>query len=535
MASFSLILLYVLATVASANADDAVKFVTWNVTYRTFTILGNVPKQVITINGQFPGPEIDAVTNDNLAINVYNSLDEPMLITWNGIWQRRTSWQDGVTGTNCPIPPGRNFTYQFQVKDQIGSYFYFPSTGLQKAAGGFGGLKIDNRAIIPLPYKSPDGELFVLIGDWYNANHTTLRAKLDAGGHLGSPDGVLINGRAPYGTFVTLQFGKTYRMRISNVGTSTSLNFRIQGHKMLMVETEGSHTVQNLYENLDVHVGQSYSVLVTTDQTPGDYYMVASTRFTNPVLTGIGVLHYVNSPSRVSGPLPGGPTIQIDYSLNQARTIRWNLSANAARPNPQGSFHYGMISVSRTLLMYSSGGLINNKQRYAVNGISYLTPDTPIKLADYYHIPNVFYLGSIPDSPRGGSPYLATGVLSAENRAFLEVVFQNNENIVNSWHVDGYSFFVVGMDGGTWTPNSRRQYNLLDAVFRSTIQVYPQSWTAVLLELDNVGLWNVRSQLWERQYLGQQFYMRVYDPEVSFRNEAPIPNNVLLCGRARRR
>jgi FtsP/CotA-like multicopper oxidase with cupredoxin domain len=30
----------------------------------------------------FPGPEIDAVTNDNLAINVINNLDEPLLITW---------------------------------------------------------------------------------------------------------------------------------------------------------------------------------------------------------------------------------------------------------------------------------------------------------------------------------------------------------------------------------------------------------------------------------------------------------------------
>ncbi|KAK9987787.1 hypothetical protein SO802_028026 [Lithocarpus litseifolius] len=44
---------------------------------------------------------------------------------WNGIQQRRNSWQDGVYGTNCPIRPGKNFTYFIQVKDQIGSYFYF--------------------------------------------------------------------------------------------------------------------------------------------------------------------------------------------------------------------------------------------------------------------------------------------------------------------------------------------------------------------------------------------------------------------------
>lgn len=38
--------------------------------------------QVILINNQFPGPPIEAVTNDNIIVNVINQLDEPFLITW---------------------------------------------------------------------------------------------------------------------------------------------------------------------------------------------------------------------------------------------------------------------------------------------------------------------------------------------------------------------------------------------------------------------------------------------------------------------
>lgn len=38
--------------------------------------------QGILINGQFPGPHIDAVTNDNLIISVYNYLRQPFLISW---------------------------------------------------------------------------------------------------------------------------------------------------------------------------------------------------------------------------------------------------------------------------------------------------------------------------------------------------------------------------------------------------------------------------------------------------------------------
>jgi len=64
------------------------------------------------------------------------------------------------------------------------------------------------------------------------------------------------------------------------------------------------------------------------------------------------------------------------------------------------------------------------------------------------------------------------------------------------------------------------------------MQVYPKSWTAIYIPLDNVGMWNLRSEFWARQYLGQQFYMRVYTTSTSIRDEYPVPKNALLCGRA---
>lgn len=106
------------------------------------------------------------------------------------------------------------------------------------------------------------------------------------------------------------------------MGLESSLNFRIQGHKLKLVEIEGTHPLENVYDSLDVHVGQSMAVLVTADQPAKDYYIVASTRFTRRVLTASAVLHYTNSHTPVSGPIPGGPTYEVDWSLNQARTFR---------------------------------------------------------------------------------------------------------------------------------------------------------------------------------------------------------------------
>lgn len=64
------------------------------------------------------------------------------------------------------------------------------------------------------------------------------------------------------------------------------------------------------------------------------------------------------------------------------------------------------------------------------------------------------------------------------------------------------------------------------------LQVYPNSWTAILVSLDNQGMWNMRSAMWERQYLGQQFYLRVFNPMPSLANEYDKPPNALLCGKA---
>ncbi|KAF7015974.1 hypothetical protein CFC21_029681 [Triticum aestivum] len=524
-----------LAAVAArlAGADDPYRYFTWTVTYGPINPLGTT-QQGILINGQFPGPRIDCVTNDNLIVNVVNNLDEPFLITWNGIKQRKNSWQDGVAGTNCPIPPGANYTYKFQAKDQIGTFTYFPSVALHRAAGGFGALNVYQRPAIPVPYPPPAGDFTLLVGDWYLAGHDQLRQTLDSGAPLPFPDALLINGM-PSATLVGDQ-GRTYLLRVSNVGMKTSINFRIQGHALKLAEVEGTHPVQNVYDSLDVHVGQSVAFLVTLDQPAMDYAVVASTRF-NPAdtspLTAVGTLHYSSATSLAPGPLPAGPPEESEWSMNQARSFRWNLTASAARPNPQGSFHYGTIQTSRTLVLASSAAVVAGQRRYAVNGVSFVVPDTPLKLLDNYNIANVIEWDSVPERPDGGAPRPGTPVVRLNLHEFVEVVFQNTENEMQSWHLDGYDFWVVGYgDNGQWTENERLNYNLVDAQARHTVQVYPNGWSAILVSLDNQGMWNLRSANWDRQYLGQQLYLRVWTAEQSFSNEYSIPINAILCGRA---
>ncbi|KAI3994076.1 hypothetical protein MKX01_012333 [Papaver californicum] len=536
-ASTFLALLVCLSTTALIRAEDPYLFFTWNVTYGTISPLG-VPQQGILINNQFPGPNINSTTNNNIVINVFNNLDEPLLFSWNGIQHRKNSWQDGMPGTNCPILPGTNYTYHFQVKDQIGSYFYFPSTAFHKASGGFGGLRVNSRLLIPVPFADPEDDYTVLIGDWYTTDHKVLRNVLDSGRSINRPDGVLINGKSGKGAdknepLFSMKPGKTYRYRICNVGIKSTLNFRIQGHMIQLVEMDGSHVVQNSYESLDVHVGQCYSVLVTADKEPRDYYMVASSRFIKESTNATGLIRYEGSSAPASPDLPEAPTSLI-WSLNQFRSFRWNLTASAARPNPQGSYHYGGINITRTIKIVNSASKVNGKLRYAINGVSHTNPETPLKLSEYFQVPEkVFKYNTIVDDPTAQSDTKITvlpNVLNATYRDFIEIIFENHEKSMQSYHLDGYSFFAVAIEAGKWTPEKRKHYNLLDAVSRHTIQVYPGTWAAIMLTFDNAGMWNLRSNLWEKYYLGQQMYFSVLSPARSLRDEYNIPDNYNMCG-----
>ncbi|PRQ18449.1 putative L-ascorbate oxidase [Rosa chinensis] len=304
---------------------------------------------------------------------------------------------------------------------------------------------------------------------------------------------------------------------------------------MVLVETKGSYTNEINLDSLDVHVGQSYSVLVTADQATSDYYMVATPKLlkiTDMTKFGIGVLHYDNSTTDVSGPLLIGPDpFDIELSTSQANSIRWNLTTRAARPNPQGSFNVHNVTLSQTFILSASTAEIDGAPKFTVNNVSYLTPDTPLKLAD--HLVNgsgVYELDEFSTNSTNIKSESGVFVASGIHKGWIELVLHNDLEVMDSWHLDGFGFFVVGYGRGKWSAKSCSTYNLYDPVVRSTVQVYAQRWSAVYAYLDNTGMWNLRSQHLKNWYLGEELYVRVYDADPNPAKERPSPNNILLCG-----
>lgn len=126
------------------------------------------------------------------------------------------------------------------------------------------------------------------------------------------------------------------------------------------------------------------------------------------------------------------------------RSCRWNVSASGARPNPQGAFKYGSINVTEVYVLRNKPHeKIKGKLRATLNEISFVNPKTPIRLADHYKLKGVYKL-DFPHRPPTGPPKLETSVINGTYRGFIEVILQNNDTKMHTYHMSGYAFFVVG-------------------------------------------------------------------------------------------
>lgn len=120
------------------------------------------------------------------------------------------------------------------------------------------------------------------------------------------------------------------------------------------------------------------------------------------------------------------------------------MTTGAARPNPQGTFNVTNVTLSQTFVLRASTAEIDGAPRYTVNNISYLTPDTPLKLADHFLNGSGVYV--LDEFSTNSTNLESMGVFfaSGKHKGWIELVFKNDLDAMNAWHLDGFGFYVVG-------------------------------------------------------------------------------------------
>jgi hypothetical protein len=54
------------------------------------------------------------------------------------------------------------------------------------------------------------------------------------------------------------------------------------------------------------------------------------------------------------------------------------------------------------------------------------------------------YALDFPTMPSDGPPVIGASIINSTYKNFMEIVFQNNDTKVQTYHIDGYAFWVVG-------------------------------------------------------------------------------------------
>jgi FtsP/CotA-like multicopper oxidase with cupredoxin domain len=82
----------------------------------------------LTVNGQMPGPLIEANWGDTVVVKVNNKLqNNGTSIHFHGIRQLDNSEYDGVPSiTQCPIAPGDSLVYKWRATNYGTSWYVIP-------------------------------------------------------------------------------------------------------------------------------------------------------------------------------------------------------------------------------------------------------------------------------------------------------------------------------------------------------------------------------------------------------------------------
>ncbi|KAF8589084.1 multicopper oxidase [Ramaria rubella] len=239
-----------------------------------------VQREMLVVNGLYPGPTIQANQGDRLVVHVQNNLPNATSIHWHGlVYQNGTNFYDGTSGiTECGIPPGQSLTYNFTFGEFYGSTWWQLHAIHRR----------HHRCLVVHPTAPPpsslptwDDELVVQMADWYHdmsggllADYLSPEGIAGTQGNEPVPDGGMLNGIGQYGsvdTFTysnfTLQRGKTYRIRLVNTGSFASVRFSIDGHPLTLIEADGTYLSPTPVASVILAVAQRYSVLVHANAT----------------------------------------------------------------------------------------------------------------------------------------------------------------------------------------------------------------------------------------------------------------------------
>jgi FtsP/CotA-like multicopper oxidase with cupredoxin domain len=466
-----------------------------------------VLRTLYVINGQFPGPLIRVNRGDRVLIHVTNNLSEPTSLHWHGLYQNGTNWMDGTTGiTQCPIPPGRSFLYNFTVENQYGTFWYHSHTSAQYMDGLLGPF------IIHAPEEarfrqSYDYDQVVLLQDYYhNISASYLPAYLASGNENTEPvpDDGLVQGTNSFNcsslasnsgytcyqnssrALFNVQQNKRYRLRLINTGGFAMFQFSVDNHTLSVIEADSTMVEPLQVHQLAIAVAERYSIVLTTDQNPSNYWiraMLDTYCFTgqNPVLdAGVkAILSYTDSEA-----------LPTDHD-----SVSWSADPNVLCEDLNSTLLVPAVSQQAPPadVLYSLQFAFDIGD-YALDK-AYINGTTWVASA----VPTLNTV--VPGLRSGNSTFNATGVtpsyglsdqyiISIPEYQVVDILLTNFDDASHPFHLHGHTFWVMAASSNQYFDwDSYGSLNTSNPLRRDTVIVDSYGWVLLRFVSDNPGMW----------------------------------------------
>ncbi|KAM1242493.1 hypothetical protein ACFX2G_034840 [Malus domestica] len=524
-------------------------------------------KSAFTVNDSFPGPVIQAQKGDTVYVNVYNQGRYGVTMHWHGIKQPRNPWFDGPEYiTQCPIQPGTNFTYQILLSSEEGTLFWHAHSDWSRATvhGAFLILPANGTSY---PFPKPDEEQVIVFASWYKDDVMTLLDEtLESGGLTTSSDSYVINGEP--GDFyscskettyrMSVDYGKTYLLRIVNSVQNIDMFFAIADHNLILVGMDGSYVKPIVSSYIMITPGQTMDVLVAANKSLGHYYMFASPYYDGEAddfdkSIASAIFQYNGNYTPPSSPIyptniPG--FYDIGSASNFVKQFRSLASAEHSIDVPLNVTTRMFVTVSIGMLHCpnrSCAGPEGNRISSGLNNISFANPAVDV-LQAYYRNISGYYDASFPDEPPNLFNFTAeemkadnysitdrgTKVKMLDYNATVEITFQGT-NVMDSAenhpvHLHGFRFYVIGAGLGNFdNVTDPLTYNLIDPPEVNTFSVPKDGWATIRFIANNPGVWFMHCHFDRHMSWGMGTVFIVKNGGSDETSMRPPPDNLPTC------
>ncbi|TVQ16251.1 MAG: multicopper oxidase family protein [Leptolyngbya sp. DLM2.Bin15] len=236
-------------------------------------LLGNGrPVQVMTYNGQMPGPILEARAGDTIRIRFTNDLAAPTNLHYHGLHIPPTGTADNVF---LSVPSGETFTYDFTLPSDhpAGTFWYHPHHhGLvaEQVFGGLSGVLIVRGALDEIPEVQAASEAILVLKD-FDVSQQQVATPSPMAQMWGREGSILtVNGqRRP--SFTIPQDG-LLRLRIVNASASRFYRLAIASHPMHWIASDaGALEAPVTVEEVLLTPGERAEVLVHGTEAAGEY------------------------------------------------------------------------------------------------------------------------------------------------------------------------------------------------------------------------------------------------------------------------